>query len=144
MKKTNPVLDNLVETQTEIMNNWMESAKKMQNAFTNGNPVTESSNIYKDFFDKQMSLLNNMQKTGTNNEGNVQDFFKNWFNQQATYAKQMADFTQSIQSSFSNFGKPAQDYMSHFGQNNSAFSSIYNSWLNAINTSYDAMSRNMN
>ena len=144
MKKTNPVLDTLVETQTEIMNNWMESAKKMQNAFTSGNPAAEGTNVYKEFFDKQMSMLNNMQKAGTNNEGNVQDFFKNWFNQQATYAKQMADFTQSIQSSFTNFGKPATDYMSHFGQSNTAFSNIYNSWLNAINTSYDAMSRNMN
>jgi polyhydroxyalkanoate synthesis regulator phasin len=145
MKTTNPVLDSLVETQTQLMNNWMDSAKKMQNAFTSGNPAAESNNIYKEFFEKQMAAFNNLQKGAVNAEGqNVQDFFRNWFNQQATYAKQMADFTQSIQNSFSNFGKPAHDYLHGFNNSNSAFSNIYNSWLNAINTSYDAMSRNMN
>lgn len=146
MKTTNPVLETLVETQTQFINNWMDSAKKMQSALTGGNASAESQNVYKEFFDKQMGILNNMQKTtGENGQTpNVQDLFKNWFNQQATYAKQMADFTQSLQNSFSNFGKPAQDYMNGFGQSNTAFTNIYNSWLNTLNSSYDAMSRNMN
>src|SRR5688572_11075682 len=56
----------------------------------------------------------------------------------------MADFTQSLQNSFSNFGKPAQDYMANFGQSNTAFTNIYNSWLNTLNTSFDTLSKNMN
>ncbi len=148
MKTNNPVLDNLVETQTQFLNNWMDSAKKVQAAFTTGTMAGEGQNLYKEFFDKQMSLLNNMQQSASGMFGNTnndpQEFFRNWFNQQAGYAKQMADFTQSIQNSFANFGKPAQDYMSGFGQTNTAFSNIYNSWLNTLNTSYDAMSRNMN
>jgi len=149
MKTTNPVIDTLVESQTQFVNNWMDSAKKMQSAFTSGNMATEGASLYKEYFDKQMGVLNNMQQSSasmfnTQTNNNPQEFFKNWFNQQAGYAKQMADFNQSIQNSFNSFGKPAQDYMANFGQTNTAFTNIYNSWLNAINSSYDAMSKNMN
>ncbi len=148
MKTTNPVIDTLVESQTQFMNNWMDSAKKMQSAFTSGNIASEGQTLYKEFFDKQMSIFNNMKENSTDmfknqTENNPQEFFKNWFNQQAGYAKQIADFNQSIQNSFSNFGKPAQDYMANFGQTNTAFTNIYNSWLNTLNASYDSMSRNM-
>lgn len=150
MKTSNPVIDTLVESQTQFVNNWMDSAKKMQSAFTSGNISSEGQSLYKEYFDKQMGIFNNMQSssanmfntTGENN--NPQEFFKNWFNQQAGYAKQMADFNQSIQNSVANFGKPAQDYMASFGQSNTAFTNIYNSWLNTLNASYDTMSKNMN
>lgn len=148
MKTSNPVIDTLVETQTNFVNNWMDSAKKMQAAFTNGNITHEGQSLYKEYFDKQMDVLNNMQKSTANmfgqKENNPQDFFKNWFNQQASYAKQMADFNQSINNSYTNFGKPAQDYMANFGQSNTAFTNMYNSWLNTLNTSYDVMTKNMN
>lgn len=141
----NPVIDTLIENQTQFVNNWLESAKKMQTAFTSGNIVSEGQNLYKEYFDKQLNVLNNMQQNfGTQNANNPQEFFKNWFNQQAAYAKQMADFNQSIQNSFANFGKPAQDYMSSFGQSNTAFTNIYNAWLNTLNASYDSLSKNMN
>ncbi len=148
MKTANPVIDTLVESQTQFINNWMDSAKKMQSAFTSGNIASEGQSLYKEFFDKQTSIFNNMQASSQNmfgaNGTNPQEFFKNWFNQQASYAKQMADFNQSIQHSFANFGKPAQDFMANFGQSNTAFTNIYNSWLNTLNTSFDSMSKNMN
>src|SRR5688572_21158108 len=108
MKTTNPVIDTLVESQSQFVNNWMESAKKMQSAFTNGNIASEGQSLFKEYFDKQMGIFNNMQQSSANmfnsSETNPQEFFKKWFNQQAGYAKQMADFNQSIQNSFSNFG----------------------------------------
>jgi polyhydroxyalkanoate synthesis regulator phasin len=148
MKTNNPFIDTLVESQTKFVNNWMESAKKMQSAFTNGNITSEGQSLYKEYFDKQMGILNSMKESttgmfGAENANNPQEFFKNWFNQQAGYAKQMADFNQSINNSFNNFGKPATDYMSNFGQSNTAFTNIYNTWLNTLNSSYDTMSRNM-
>src|SRR4051812_1212158 len=148
MKTNNPFIDTLVESQSKFVNNWMESAKKMQTAFTNGNIASEGQSLYKEYFDKQMGILNNMKDSsagmfGTESSNNPQEFFKNWFNQQASYAKQMADFNQSINNSFANFGRPANDYMSNFGQSNTAFTNIYNTWMNTLNSSYDAMSRNM-
>jgi uncharacterized protein YukE len=95
-----------------------------------------------------MNILNNMKQSAAgmfngNGENKPQEFFREWFNQQASYAKQMADFNNSIQSSFANFGKPVQDYMSAFGQSNNAFTNIYNSWLSTLNNTYDVLSRNM-
>lgn len=143
MKTSNPILDNLVETQTNFVNNWMDSAKKMQAAFASGNLAQEGQTLYKEFLDKQMNLLKQSSGSFTHGENDPQEFFKNWFNQQAAYAKQMADFGQSIGNSYQNYGKPAQDYMANFGQANTAFTNIYNSWLNTLNTSYDSMSKNM-
>lgn len=149
MKTSNPVIDTLVESQAQFVNNWMDSAKKMQSAFVSGNIATEGQSLYKEYFDKQMGVLAGMQQASTNifntnTENNPQEFFKTWFNQQAAHAKQMADFYQSINSSFSSFGKPAQDYMANFGQSNTAFTNMYNSWLNTLNASFDTMSKNMN
>jgi class III poly(R)-hydroxyalkanoic acid synthase PhaE subunit len=149
MKTQNPFIDTLVESQTQFVNNWMDSAKKMQSAFTSGNIASEGQSLYKEYFDKQLDVLNSMKEStttlfGNNSQNNPQEFFKNWFNQQASYAKQMADFNQSINNSFANFGKPATDYMNNFGQTNTAFTNIYNSWLNTLNASYDTMSKNMN
>lgn len=149
MKTANPFIDSIVETQTNFVNNWMDSAKKMQSAFTNGNIAHEGQNIYKEWLDKQMSILTSMKDSSTNlfnqsNGNNPQEFFKNWFNQQAAYAKQMTDFNQSIYNSFANFGKPAQEYMSNFSQMNTAYTNIYNAWMNTLNTAYDTISKNMN
>lgn len=149
MKTNNPFIDTLVESQTSIVNNWMESAKKMQSAFANGNIASEGQTLYREYFDKQMNVLNGMKDASSTmftaeQQNNPQEFFKNWFNQQATYAKQMADFNQSINNSVLNFGRPAQDYMANFGNANNAFTNIYNSWMSTLNTSYDAMSKQMN
>lgn len=148
MKTTNPVLDSIIESQSQFINNWMESTKKMQSAFAKGNIASEGQHLYKEYFDRQMDILNNMKESAGSvfgqQQNNPQDIFRNWINQQAAYAKQMADFTQSIQNSFSSFGRPANDYANSFTQANSAFSGIYNSWLNALNNTYDSLSRQMN
>ncbi len=151
MKTNNPFIDSMVETQSNVMNNFMESAKKMQSAFTSGNMAHEGQNIYKEWLDKQMSILNSSQGNAASFFGNdmaanqaPQEFFKNWYNQQMSSVKQMTDFNQSIYNSYANFGKPASDYMANFNTMNNAWTNIYNSWTNTLNTSYDTMMKNMN
>lgn len=149
MKTNNPIIDSMAETQAQFLNNWMDSAKKFQNAFSNGNAMHEGQTIFKEFMDKQMNVLNSMQNNSTNlfsnnNSNNPAEFFKNWFNQQASYAKQMTDFNQSIYNSYQNFGKPAQDYMQNFGQMNTAYTNVYNTWMNTLNSAYDNLSKTMN
>ncbi len=150
MKTNNPFIDSMVETQSNVMNNFVESAKKMQTAFTNGNIAHEGQNIYKEWLDKQMSIVNTMQGSSAsmfgnmNAETNPQEFFKNWYTQQMNQVKQMTDFNQSIYNSYANFGKPASDYMNSFGTMNNAWTNIYNSWMGTLNTSYDTMMKNMN
>ena len=85
MKTSNPFIDSMVETQTQYLNTWMDSAKKMQAALSNGNIAHEGQTIFKELLEKQMSILNGMQQSSANmfnaGEKNPQEFFKNWFNQ---------------------------------------------------------------
>jgi len=148
MKTNNPIIDSMLEAQANVLNNWMDSAKKMQSSFTSGNVPHEGQNILKEWFEKQMNILNGMQQNSSsafgNNNQNPQEFFKNWLNSQMGYTKQMTDFNQSIFNSFNNFGKPANEYMNNFMTSNAAWTNIYNSFMNTLNTSYDSMYKNMN
>jgi polyhydroxyalkanoate synthesis regulator phasin len=148
MKTNNPFIDSIIETQTNVMNNWMDTTKKFQTAITNGNITDEGQNIYKEWFEKQSSLLGGMQAGTTNpfafNQNKPEEFFKNWYNQQLNSIKQMTDFNQSIYNSVANYGKPANDYMNNFATMNSSWTNIYNSWINTLNTTYDTFSKNLN
>jgi len=148
MKTNNPFFDSLLETQTTVMNNWMDSTKKFQNAMTSGNITTEGQNIYKEWFEKQMNLLGGMQAGMPNAfnaaENKPEEFFKNWYNQQLNAVKQMTDFNQSLYNSFANYGKPANEYMNSFGAMNSSWTNIYNSWINTLNNTYDTYTKNFN
>lgn len=147
MKTNNPFFDNLIETQTNVMNNWMDSTKKFQSAITSGNIASEGQNIYKEWFEKQMNLLGGMQAGIPNafsNENKPEEFFKNWYNQQLAAVKQMTDFNQSMYNSFANYGKPANEYMNNFASMNTAWTNIYNSWINTLNKTYDTYTQNLN
>lgn len=147
MKTNNPIIDNMMDAQANAMNNWMDSAKKFQAAFSNGNVMTEGQAIYKDMMDKQAAMFSGMQANMANPFLNTdvkpEEFFKNWYNQQMAGVKQMTDFNQSIYNSFMNFGKNANDYNASFATMNNAWTNIFNSWMNTMNASYDTFSKNM-
>lgn len=149
MKTSNPLIDNLIEAQTQSFNNWMETTKKFQNAFVQGSIGTEGQNIYKNWIDSQMNIYSGMQDTVQNagegfNGTNPQEFFKNWYNQQMNQVKNMGDFTQSLFNTYNNFGKPAADYMNNFNNMNNTWTSIYNNWMNVLNNSYDTFQKYIN
>ncbi|MGZ3866624.1 MAG: poly(R)-hydroxyalkanoic acid synthase subunit PhaE [Bacteroidia bacterium] len=145
MKTNNQIFDTLVEAQTETINNWVDSTKKFQTAFTSGSLATEGQSIYKEWLDKQMNFLNGVQanfsKQAENNK--PEDFFKNWYNQQMEQVKKMTDFNQSLQSSFANFGKSPADYTANFNSANQAWTNIYNNWMNTLNSTYNTFSQSM-
>lgn len=149
MKTNNPIIDSMLEAQANVINNWMDSAKKMQSSFTSGNVAHEGQNIVKEWLEKQTTILNSIQQNSNNffannSNQNPQEVFKNWLNTQTTYAKQMTDFNQSILNSFNSYGKPAQDYISNFATANNAWTNIYNSFVQTLNTSYDSLYKNLN
>lgn len=145
MKTNNQFIDTLVEAQTETINNWVDSTKKFQTAFTSGNIASEGQSIYKEWLDKQMNFLNGVQANFTTQAENnkPEDFFKNWYNQQMEQVKKMTDFNQSLQSSFANFGKNPVDYTTNFNTANQAWTNIYNNWMNALNSTYDTFSKSL-
>lgn len=145
MKTNNPLIDNIIETQTNVMSNWMDSTKKFQAAITSGSIATEGQNIYKEWLEKQMSLFGGVQSNlnpFASDANKPEEFFKNWYNQQLANVKQMTDFNQSIYSSVANYGKPANEYLNTFSTMNNAWTNIYNTWINALNTTYDTYSKN--
>ncbi len=147
MKTNNPMIDNLMDAQSNAMNTWMDSAKKFQSAFANGNVAAESQSIFKDMMEKQQAMFSGMQANGTNpfmnDNSKPEEFFKNWYAQQMTGMKQMTDFGQSVYNSALNYGKNANDINSSFSTMNNAWTNIYNSWMGSMNTSYDTFSKNM-
>jgi hypothetical protein len=149
MKTNNPIIDNMMDVQANAMNTLIDSAKKFQSAFTNGNVIEDSQSIYKDMMEKQAAMFSEMNANPfginlfMNNNSKPEEFLKNWYNQQMTSMKQMTDFNQSIYNSMVNYGKNANDYNNSFATMNNAWTNIYNSWMNTINTSYDAFSQNI-
>lgn len=145
MKTNNQIFDTLVEAQTETINNWVDSTKKFQTAFTSGSLATEGQSIYKEWLDKQMNFLNGVQANFTKQTENnkPEDFFKNWYNQQMEQVKKMTDFNQSLQNSFANFGKTPADYTANFNTANAAWTNIYNNWMNTLNSTYNTFSQSL-
>ncbi|HWY38782.1 MAG TPA: hypothetical protein VNY73_09505, partial [Bacteroidia bacterium] len=142
--KTNPIFDNLIETQTQAINNWVDSTKKFQTAFTSGSIANEGQSIYKEWLDKQTSLFSGVQASFKGAEGSKpEEFFKNWYNQQLEGVKKMTDFNQSLYSSFANFGKNPTDYAANFNVVNQAWTNIYNNWMGALNSTYDTFAKNI-
>jgi hypothetical protein len=144
MKTNNPIIDNIIDSQATAINTWIDSAKKIQAAFTSGNPIGEAQNIYKDILEKQVAAFNGFQTNNanpfTNSNYKPEEFFKNWYSQQLNVIKQLTDFNQSIYNSTVNYGKSANDINNSFSTMNNAWTNIYNNWIGTINTTYDTLS----
>ena len=144
MKTNNQFLDSIIETQTEAINSWVDSTKKIQTALVGGNIATEAQTIYKEWMDKQMGVFSGMQANFSKVDTNKpEEFLKNWYNQQLAEVKKMTDFNQGLFSTISNFGKSPADYMTNYNQANQAWTNIYNTWISTLNTTYDTFSKNI-
>lgn len=143
--KTNPIFDNLIEAQTQAINNWVDSTKKFQTAFTSGSIATEGQSIYKEWLDKQMNLFSGVQASFNKNSENAkpEEFFKNWYNQQLEQVKKMTDFNQNLYNTFANFGKNPADFAGNTNAVNQAWNNIYNTWMGALNTTYDTFAKSI-
>lgn len=145
----NHVINNLQETQTKTINNWMESTQKFQKAVTGGTVNEKSTEIYNDWLQNQMSILKGVTVPGTENTATANtttdfnDFYKNWLNAQMGTMKQSFDSNQNLYNTFLNFGKPVNQVNESFTNMNSAWSGIYNNWMKTINHSYENMAHNM-
>ena len=139
-------MENLIETQSQAIKNWMDSTQKFQQAMMSGNLANEGQTIYKEWAEKQSAIFGGVQANFSNNTNNFskpEEFFKNWYNQQMESVKKVTDFNQSIYNSMMNFGKNGHDYTNSFSSMNSAWTNIYNNWMSALNSTYETFSKNM-
>lgn len=146
MKTENPFIDNILETQTAAVSNWMDTTKKFQSAITTGQIQTEGQSIYNDWMEKQINIFGGMQAQYSRTEPNAafakpEEFFKNWYTQQAAQVKQLTDFNQNVYANLSSFGKTASPFTNNFTGMNSTWTNIYNTWMAALNTSFESIKK---
>lgn len=141
--KTNQIFDNIIEAQTQAINNWVDSTKQFQTAFSSGNVGHEGQSIYKDWLDKQMRLFSGVQANyKMDGFDKPEEFFKNWYDQQLENTKKMTDFNQSLYNSVANFGKNPIEYADNISSVNRAWTNIYSNWVNVLNVTHSTYTKN--
>ena len=108
--ETNTFFDAWLETQKQLMNNWSESNKKLQDSVKNGAALTDGMTIYKEWLNKQTeitktatekasktfqsSLAENAEAMKNGKAAvNVSEIYSNWMNaQKEQMTKAMENF----------------------------------------------------
>ncbi len=114
--ETKTFFDAWLETQKQLMNNWTDSNRKLQESVKSGAALTDGMNIYKEWLTKQAEIT----KTATeqagktfqsqvtegaeafkngSNPANVSDIYNNWLNAQREQANKAFE-------SFKTFSQP--------------------------------------
>ena len=119
--ENNTFFDAWLETQKQLMNNWTDSNRKLQDAVKSGSAVKDGMSIYQEWLSKQaeitksateqasknfQSQLANGAEAFQNGKGaaNLSDIYNNWMTAQK-------DLTEKAFNNFKNFAQP-------FTQNN--------------------------
>ena len=143
-------MDSIIENQSKIINNWVDTTKKMQRAATDGNAMEKSANLYNEWLGNQMSIFKNITlnkenetTTQESSQNNADDFFKSWYNSQVTLVKQMTDFNQKMYAQMLNYGKPQEEISAQFENMNKAWTNMYNNWTNTLHSTYENLSSSM-
>ncbi|GAB4145646.1 MAG: hypothetical protein Fur0041_20220 [Bacteroidia bacterium] len=103
------------ETQKQIMDNWTESAKKMQAAATSNNPVESGFNAYKEWLDKQAEIT---KKATEEASGKLNEQMKN--------AGAAFNPSNDLTENFNKWMKAQQDMMNNAWNQ---FSNFQPSWM---------------
>jgi hypothetical protein len=150
MEKAKKTMDSMIENQSKIINNWVDTTKKMQRAAADGNAMEKSANLYNEWLGNQMSIFKNITLNKENettsqesSQHNADDFFKSWYNSQVTLVKQMTDFNQKMYAQMLNFGKPQEEVSEQFENMNKAWTNMYNNWTNTLHSTYENLSSSM-
>lgn len=151
MNNTKEILDTVVETQTKAINSFVETANKFQEALKSENAFEKSSEIYKNWWESQVSLFNNLSKdskldtpfTNAFATEKTEDFYKNIYTSQLDAIKKSTDFNLNLYNSLSSFGKPATETSEQFLTMNSTWNTLFDSWTKTLNSTMESMNKTM-
>src|SRR5687768_13012876 len=93
MENPNTLFDTWMDVQNKMTKNMVEMNEKLQKTMSGGEMLEKGSDLYKEWLEKQKSLLTNLvnqtsngSSNGKNNatetNNNPADFFQNWMNMQ--------------------------------------------------------------
>lgn len=148
MTNTKDLISTVVETQTKAMNSFVETASKFQEALKSENAIEKSSEVYKDWWESQMSLFKNISTE--NNINPIQetiekseDLYKTFYDKQLDAFKKAAEFNLNMYHSLSNFGKPATETTQSYVDMNSTWNTLFDSWTKTLTSTMDSMTKTL-
>ena len=68
MAKAKNLMDSMIDSQSKIIHNWVDTAKKMQRASVDVNATEKSSTLYNEWLENQMSIFKNITINNDNTE----------------------------------------------------------------------------
>lgn len=152
-KNSKNLFETMVENQSQALNNWLETTQKMQKAFLGGQLIEKGSELYNEWINNQMNILSkatNELKDKTMEAGqnatktfNSEEFYKNWFDTQMNFVKQLMEANQQFYNQILNYGKPASEVNESYNQINSTFNTLYSNWQKTLTTMYNTILQNM-
>ncbi|MBI3510034.1 MAG: hypothetical protein HY064_05185 [Bacteroidetes bacterium] len=117
--ENNNFFDAWLETQKQLMNNWTESNKKLQDSVKTGSSMKEGATIYQEWLNKQMEITKNANENAsktfkTEFEKNT-EAFKNGksFDSSEAYSNWMKAQKEIAEKSFDTFRTFSQPYTSN-------------------------------
>lgn len=139
--------DAWLETQKQLMDNWTESNRKLQESVKSGSAATDGISIYQEWLNKQAEITKKATEQASEttkatfekasesfkNQANLGELYNNWMkSQQETAAKAFESF-KTFTPSFANFGN--NDYAKQF-------QSAQQTWMENSKTWYDQYTKN--
>lgn len=151
MNNTKQILDTVVETQTKAINSFVETANKFQEALKSDNAFEKSTEIYKNWWESQMSIYKNLATDSkldvpfTNNftTDKTEDFYKNIYTNQLDAIKKATDFNLNLYNSLSSFGKSTNETNEHLLYANNTWNTLFESWTKTLNTTIESLTKTL-
>lgn len=137
-----------LETQKQMMDNWTESNRKLQDSVKSGSVATDGANIYQEWLNKQNEITKKATEQATaatkagfektaesfKSQANLGEVYNNWLKaQQETAAKAFESF-RSFNPGFNAFANPT-DYTKQFA-------SIQQQWIDGSKNWYEQYTKN--
>jgi len=148
MTNTKDLISTVVETQTKAMNSFVETASKFQDALKSENAVEKTTEVYKDWWESQMSLFKNISIENNSNPiqetiEKSEDLYKSFYDKQLDAFKKAAEFNLNMYHSLANFGKPATETTQSYVDMNSTWNVLFDSWTKTLASTMESMTKTL-
>ena len=143
MSNTNEIFETIVDTQKKSIESLVDATSKIQEALKSGNAVEKTTELYQDWWNKQLSLLNNVTSQTKveveNTQAKTEDYYKKGYETQIDAIKKASDFNLNFFNTLSNFGKKSTDAKDQLQATYSQWNTLFESWTKSLNTTFESL-----
>ncbi|SFC98937.1 Poly(R)-hydroxyalkanoic acid synthase subunit (PHA_synth_III_E) [Flexibacter flexilis DSM 6793] len=147
METAKNVLDAWVETQNKAVSNMVETTKKFQESIAKGNVLEKGTDIYKDWFENQKTLMESAFSSApvsvspqvTQLTKNATDTYNELLNMQLSFAKTWADTFNKAASSATTPPFSQDAFLKEASRLYEKWNSLYQSWLGQATPQWSAL-----